>query len=232
MKHETPTLTAKTRDRMGSRYAQRLRKGGRLPAVIYGHKTDTVSVSVDEKETLTALRHGAHVVNVALEGQQPETCLIKELQFGYLGDNLIHVDFARVDLNEEVEVKVHLRYVGHPEAAKTPGAVLTTPMTDIEVVCKVKDIPEEIKVDIAKMEELFMVKDITLPPGVRTKMNPDHIVAQITFVAEEVIATPEAAEVVEGAAPAEPEVITEKKPTDEEAAAGEAPAAKKEAAKK
>jgi len=225
MKHETPTLTAQPRDRMGSRYAARLRKSGRLPAVIYGHKTDTVSVHVDEKETLTALRRGAHVVNVAVEGKPPETCLIKELQFGYLGDNLIHVDFARVDLTEEVEVKVHLRYVGHPEAAKKPGAVLTTPLTDLEVICKVQDIPGEIKVDISKMEEVFTVKDIVLPPGVRTEMNPEHIVAQITFVAEEVLAAPEAAEAAEGAAAAEPEVITEKKPTAEEGAE-ESPAKK------
>jgi large subunit ribosomal protein L25 len=224
MKQETPTLTAQRRDRLGTRYSKRLRNAGRLPCVIYGHKSDPVSVSVDAKETLTALRHGARVVNVAVDGQGSETCLIKELQFGFLGDDVIHIDFARVDLNEEVEVKVHLRFVGHPEAAKKPGAVLTHPITDLEVVCKVKDIPEEIKVDISKMEELVEVKDIKLPEGVRTNVDPEAIVAQITFVAEEVIATPEAAEVAAGAA--EPEVITEKKPTAEEAAAAEAPAKK------
>lgn len=224
MKQETPTLTAQRRDRLGTRYSKRLRNAGRLPCVIYGHKSDPVSVSVDAKETLTALRHGARVVNVAVDGQSSETCLIKELQFGFLGDDVIHIDFARVDLNEEVEVKVHIRFVGHPEAAKKPGAVLTHPMTDLEVICKVKDIPEEIKVDISKMEELVEVKDIKLPEGVRTNVDPETIVAQITFVAEEVIATPEAAEVAAGAA--EPEVITEKKPTAEEAAAAEAPAKK------
>ena len=228
MKHETPTLQAQRRDRLGSRYSKRLRNSGRTPGVIYGHKSDTLSVSVDTKETVTALKRGAHVVNVAVDGGQAETCLVKELQFGFLGDDVIHIDFARVDLNEEVEVKVHLRFVGHPEAAKKPGAVLANPVTDLEVICKVKDIPEEIKVDISKMEEFMMVKDLVLPTGVRTTIDPETIVSQITFVAEEVIATPEAAEVAEGAA-AEPEVITEKKPTAEEAAAAaaEAPAAKK-----
>lgn len=212
MKHETPTLTAQRRDRFGSRYSQRLRKSGRLPCVIYGHKSDPVSVSVDAKETLGVLRHGAHVVNVTIDGGAAETCLIKELQFGFLGDDVIHIDFARVDLNEEVEVKVHLRFVGHPDAAKKPGAVLSHPMTDLEVICKVMDIPAEIKVDISKMEEMVEVKDIALPPGVRTEVDPETIVAQITFVAEEVTA-PEAAEVAEGGA--EPEVITEKKPAEE-----------------
>jgi large subunit ribosomal protein L25 len=229
MKHETPTIKAERRDRLGSRYSQRLRKKGRLPGVIYGHKTDNVAVTVDHKETVGLLKHGAHVVNVAVDGAQPETCLVKDLQFGYLGDDIIHVDFARVDLNEEVEVQVHLKFVGSPEAAMKPGSVLSSPMSDIEVICKVKDIPGEIKVDISKLEEVLMVKDIQLPEGIRTNQTPDSVVAQITFVAEEVVVAPEAAEVVEGAA-AEPEVITEKKPAAEEAVADEA--AKKEAAKK
>ena len=211
MKQETPTIVTAKRDRVGSRYSQRLRKQGRLPGVIYGHKTEPLSISVNEKETVTALKHGAHVVNVAVDGSAPETCLVKEIQFGYLGDNVVHVDFARVDLNEEVEVKVHLRFTGSPESAKKPGSVLGYPMTELEVICKVKDIPEEIKVDIGKMEDVFTVGEIQLPPGVRTKLAPHYLVAQVTFVKEEVIAppTPEAAEVAAG--PAEPEVITEKK---------------------
>ena len=215
MKHETPTITAAARDRVGSRYAQRLRKQGKLPGVIYGHKTEPVHISVDEKETLALLRHGAHVINVSLQGHEAETCLVKDLQFGYLGDDVIHIDFARVDLNEEVEVNVHLRFVGYPEAAKKPGAILAHPMNQLEVVCKVSDIPGEIKVDISKMEDVFTVSDVQLPEGVRTNVDPDQIVAQISFVAEEVAAAPEAAEVE---AAVEPEVITEKK---EEAAAEE-----------
>jgi large subunit ribosomal protein L25 len=223
MKHETPTVKAERRDRLGSRYSKRLRKNGRLPGVIYGHKTDTIAVTVDQKETVGLLKRGAHVVNVAIDGAQPETCLVKDLQFGYLGDDIIHVDFARVDLNEEVEVQVHLKFTGSPEAAKKPGSVLTTPMTEIEVICKVKDIPGEIRVDLSKLEDVLMVKDVKLPEGIRTKENPESVVAQITFIAEEVAATPEAGEVAEGAA-AEPEVITEKKPAEE--AAAEAPAKK------
>ena len=219
MAQETPTIKATSRDQLGTRYSKRLRKTGRLPGVIYGHKANPVTISVDEKETLAVLKKGAHVINVAIEGAQPETCLVKDLQFGYLGDNVIHVDFARVDLNEEVEVNVHLRFTGSPEAAKKPGAVLTYPMAQIEVICKVSEIPSEIKVDISKMEEMFTVAELQLPPGVRTKV-PGHIlVAQIGFVQEEVVAAPEAAEVA--AAATEPEVITEKKPTEEGAAPAE-----------
>lgn len=212
MKHETPTIAAQPRPRVGSKYAQRLRKQGKLPGVIYGHKANPVPIAIDEKDTISVLKRGAHVVNVAIEGAPPETCLVKDLQFGYLGDNLIHVDFARVDLNEEVEVNVHLRFVGAPEAAKKPGSILTHPMSDLEVVCRVADIPSEIKVDLSKMEDVFTVGDVVLPEGVRTKVPPHHIVAQVSFIAEEV-AAPEAAEVA--AAATEPEVITEKKAAEE-----------------
>jgi large subunit ribosomal protein L25 len=221
MKHETPTIVASKRERLGTRYSKRLRNQGQLPGVIYGHKTEPLSIAMNEKETLSILKHGAHVVNVAIDGKSPETCLIKDLQFGYLGDNLIHVDFARVDLNEEVEVKVHLRFTGSPESAKKPGSVLGYPTTDLEVICKVKDIPEEIKVDIGKMEDIFTVGEIQLPPGVRTKLPSHYIVAQVTFVKEEVVA-PAAGEAAEVSATAgEPEVITEKK-AEEKAAAKEA----------
>jgi len=210
MAHETPTIKAQPRDRIGTRYSQRLRKAGRLPGVIYGHQSNPVSISVDEKETLIILRDGAHVVNLAVEGAGSETCLVKELQFGYLGDNVIHIDFARVDLNEEVEVNVHLKFVGTPESAKKPGAILTHPMAQIEVICKVSEIPDEIKVDLSKMDEVFTVGEIQLPPGVTTKLDPDQLVAQVTFVQEETDEAGEAADPT-AAAGTEPEVIVEKK---------------------
>lgn len=208
MAHETPTITAHTRDRLGTRYARRLRSAGRLPAVIYGHQQDPVSVSVDEKETLIHLRRGAHLLNVKIEGGPTETCLVKDVQFGYLGDNVVHLDFTRVDLEEEVEVAVHLHFVGQPEEAKKPGAVLNTHMTELEVICKAGEIPSEIKVDLSKMVgETLTVADLVLPPGVRAAESPESFVVHITFVAEEE-AVGEQAEV---AGAAEPEVITEKK---------------------
>jgi large subunit ribosomal protein L25 len=220
MNRETPTIQAQPRDRVGTRYSQRLRKTGRLPGVIYGHKTEPVSISVDAKEALAVIKRGAHVVNLAMDSQS-ETCLVKELQFGFLGDDLIHIDFARVDLNEEVEVKVHLKFTGQPEAAKKPGAVLTHPVTELEVICKVSEIPSEIKVDISRMEEMVTVREIQLPPGVRTNEPPDRIVAQITLVAEEVVPVAAEAAEVTAVAGAEPEVITEKKAEERAAAAAE-----------
>lgn len=207
MAHETPTVVAQRRDRLGSRYAQRIRREGRLPAVIYGHETDPVHVSLDEKETLGHLRHGSHVLNVQIEGGAVETCLVKDLQFGFLGDNVIHIDLARVDLDEEVSVGVHLRFIGTPEAAKKPGAIVHYNFTELPVICRVRDIPEEIKVDLSSMGESLLASDLTLPAGVRLDIEAEDVVARIEVVLE--AADGEAA-VVEGSG-TQPEVITERK---------------------
>ena len=214
MSHETPTIEVTPRDRIGSTYAQRLRRAGRLPAVIYGHKRDPVAVSMDAKEIITHLEHGAHVVTLNVKGVGPETCLVKVLQFGYLGNDVIHVDFARVDLEEEVEVRVRLNFVGQPHAAGQAGAILTHDLTDLEVICVVNAIPEEIRVDLALMGEgtVLTVGAIELPPGIRAIADPTTPVTHVSFVKQEEEAVGEEAEIVP--APGEPEVITEAKPEE------------------
>ena len=216
---KTPSITATTRARTGSRYAQRLRKQGRLPAVIYGHRTDPVSISVDEKEMLTHLKHGTHVLSLNVEGGSKETCLVKELQFGYLGDNVIHVDFARVELDEEVHVHVHLNFVGEPASARKTGAILSHDLTELEVICRVNEIPDEIKVDLNVMGEatVFTVAEVQLPPGLRATTHPGTPVAHISFVHKEE-AVGEEVEVEPGAE--EPEVITEAKSDEAESGEG------------
>ena len=221
-RHETPMIQVNKRDRTGSAYARRLRRQGRLPAVIYGHKRDPVHVSVDAKEILTHLRQGAHVLSLQEgEASKAETCLVKELQFGYLGDDVVHIDFARVNLDEEVEVHVHLNFVGQPAAQKS-GAILSHDITELEVICRVDAIPEEIKVDLTTMgeETVLTVADITLPPGVRAVVDPEAPVVHLYFLKkEEEVAVGEEAEV---AATEEPEVITEAKEADETKKAGAA----------
>ncbi len=216
---KTPSITATTRARTGSRYAQRLRKQGRLPAVIYGHETDPVSISVDEKEMLTHLKHGTHVLSLNVEGGSRETCLVKELQFGYLGDNVIHVDFARVELDEEVHVHVHLNFVGEPASVRKTGAILSHDLTELEVICRVNEIPDEIKVDLNLMGEatVLTVGEVPLPPGLRATTHPGTPVAHISFVHKEE-AVGEEVEVEPGAE--EPEVITEAKPDEAEPGEG------------
>ena len=206
MSKQTIILPVERRERTGSRYADRLRRSGRLPAVVYGQQTDPVHVSVDERELLDHLHAGARVIELQSENGT-ETCLVKDLQFGYLGDNVIHVDFARVNLDQVVTVNIPITTTGSPKLASEPGAMLETVRNEIEVQCKVSDIPTEIKVDLTDMGEALTVGDLPLPSGVTAMLEDDKHIVHITFVKEE--AEGEEAEV--DAAGDEPEVITEKK---------------------
>ncbi|MCH2147219.1 MAG: 50S ribosomal protein L25, partial [Phycisphaerales bacterium] len=137
MAHEAPVVQVELREKLGTTYARRLRKSGRLPATIYGKGSDPVSVSVDEREIITHLQAGNHVIELDNGDGSPATVLVKDLQFGYLGDNLIHVDFARVDLKQVVTIKMSLDIVGQPTNASAAGAVLEVPRPEIEIECMV-----------------------------------------------------------------------------------------------
>jgi len=187
--------------------------------VIYGHAVDPLSITVNEKEMLSVLHAGAHVVEVAVDGAV-ETCLVKDLQFGWLGDNVIHVDFARVNLDEEVTIHVHLNFIGVPPALKA-GSTLQHDHTEMTVRCKVRDIPSQVRIDLGKMEGNHLVAgDVALPAGVTLAMDPHSPICTVSFVRE--VAAAPAAEAAEGAAAAAPEVLSAKD-KDKAAPASEAP---------
>ncbi len=217
MAKEVPTIQASTRDRVGSRYSKRLRAAGRLPAVIYGHGSEPLAVHVDEKITIGALKKGLHVINLEIEGKGAETCLVKDLQFGFMGDDVIHMDLARVNLDEVVTVTVSFEFYGAPDAAKRSGVVIVNELNDIQVSCKVRDIPEHIRIDLTTMhEDTFTAGQLKLPANVTLAGDPHAVIVRVQIVKEEAAA--EAA--APGAAAAAP------------AAAAAAPAAEKKDAKK
>ena len=208
MSKETPVLVAKKREKLGTRYSRRLRAAGELPANLYGHGSEPMAISLNEHETIYALKKGAHVLALKFESGETDTVLVKDLQFGYLGDNVIHMDLARVNLDEVVTVKVHLSFIGQPEAAKKPGAIIVYDMPDIEVSCKVRDIPEEIKTDLSQLAgESLTVGMLKLPAGVTPVAGKEETILRIQIMKEEAAAG-EAAAPAAGAAP---EVLTAKK---------------------
>jgi large subunit ribosomal protein L25 len=216
MAKEVPTIEATHRDRLGSRYSKRLRAAGRLPAVIYGHGSEPLSVHVDEKITVGALKRGLHVMNLTIAGKT-ETCLVKDLQFGFLGDDVIHMDLARVNLDEVVTVTVSLEFYGAPEAAKKSGTVVVHELADVQISCKVRDIPEHLRVDMTTMTgETFTASDLKLAAGTTLATDPHAVIVRVQTVKEEAAA--------EAAAPAAAAAAP--------AAAGAAPAAAAPAAKK
>lgn len=219
MATQAPQVTAQTRTQLGSRANKRLRDAGHLPGVIYGHKEAIIPVTLPKKEVVNHLRHGAHLFDLAIDGKS-EKVLVKEVQYDHLGIEVIHVDFARVSLDEKVEVTVPLVLKGEPKG-EADGAVLQQFINELEIECLVTEIPNEIVHNVTEMEKdsELHISDLKLPPGARALQDGDLLVAAVREIEEEVAATEGVAE--EGAA--EPEVIGRKK-EDEEGAEGAAPA--------
>src|SRR5438477_3547964 len=207
---QTATISAKPRSELGTRANKRLRLSGQIPGVIYGHKEAVVPVTLPKKEVVNHLHRGAHLFDLSLDGKS-EKVLVKEVQYDHLGLELIHVDFARVSLDEKVEVTVPLELKGEPKG-EAEGGVLQQIISELEIECLVTDIPEIIRHNVSEMKlnDVLHIKDLQLPPGVRCLQDEDLIVATVKEVLEEA-----AVPVVEEG-PAEPEVIGRK--PEEEAA--------------
>jgi large subunit ribosomal protein L25 len=219
---QSAQVTAMPREALGSRANRRLREAGLLPGVIYGHKEAIVPVTLPRKEVADHLNRGAHLFDLTLDGKN-EKVLVKEVQYDHLGMEVIHVDFARVSLDEKVKVTVPLELKGTPKG-EADGGVLQQIISSLEVECLVTEIPDAIRHNVTEMalDDVLHINDLKVPPGVKVLQDGELIVATVKEVMEEV--APAVAE--EG--PAEPEVIGRKLAEGEEAAAGEAAPADKE----
>ncbi len=185
-KHEIPKLTAATREATGSRFSARLRACGQLPAVIYGHKKQSVHVSVDAKEMRHLLHHNTHVLEIVRDSES-EPCLIKEVQWDHLGSQVIHVDLARVDLTERVRTHVALELIGEPVGLKESGAFLEHHHPEVEVECQASAIPDRLTADIGELDvgKPLTVADLSLPDGVECTLGPDTVLAGISIAMEQ-----------------------------------------------
>src|SRR5271170_4819281 len=164
---QTANITVKPRSELGSRANKRLRDAGFLPGVIYGHKEAVIPVTLPRKEVVNHLRGGAHLFDLHLDGHAQKV-LIKEVQYDHLGIEVIHVDFARVSLDEKVKVTVGIELKGTPKGEEE-GGVMQQMLVELEVECLVTDIPEIIRHNVAEMalNDVVHVSDLVLPAGVK-----------------------------------------------------------------
>lgn len=203
------SLPVHARTTTGTRAAKKVRKGGMIPGIVYGHKETPVSVSVPAKELDHAIRilH-ARTFAINLNGKA-ETVLIRELQWDHLGKEMFHIDLWRVDKDERVKVTVPVELRGAPKT--TGGGVLDQPFHTLHIECLAVKIPDSIRVDISGLVlgSPIHVSELVLPEGVKVLESPEAVVVQLKLPGQE----PEATEVT-GAA--EPEVLTAKKPKEGE----------------
>lgn len=208
----TVSLATEPRSGTGSRAAHKLRKAGRIPAVIYGHKEAVVAVTVDSKELHRAivLQH-ARVLDLKVGGKT-ETVLIRELQWDHLGSEMIHADFTRVSKDEKVRVTVPVKLKNAPKSMG--GGVLDQPFHQVHIECLAIAIPDSVTIDITNltMGSPIHVSDLALPEGVKVLEAPEGVVVQLKLPGAEA-----AAPVAADAAASGPEVIkAEKKKAEDE----------------
>lgn len=164
----------------GSAESNRLRAQGRIPAVLYGHGTDPVPVSVDARELRAALSTDAglnQLLNVRV-GSASHLALARELQRHPVRNTLSHVDFLIVRRDEVVTADVPLILVGEAKEVERQGGLVEQPVTSITVRATPDRIPHAIEIDITELTvgESVRVSDLRLPEGVVTEVDPEEAV--------------------------------------------------------
>jgi large subunit ribosomal protein L25 len=208
---KTLRLKAEIRENTGSKAAAKERKQGRIPAVVYGHKKETVAISLDAHNLVEGLHHGHRLMDVQI-GKKSQKMLVKDLQYDHLGKDIIHVDLIRVDVTETVKVMVAIELKGIAKGTHE-GGIINEHIDHLEIECQAANIPENIVVSVADMDigDALHASDIELPDDVKLSSPPDTLLVTCSLVAAAKVA-----EEIEEEEPTVPEVITEAKETEEE----------------
>ena len=201
-------LQAEVGRRAGSSDARRLRADGKIPAVVYGHGMDPISVSVDRRELRQALS-GAAGMNTILDLTVDGTVypsLIKDIQRHPVKRNVQHIDFIQVNLNEEIVVSIPIHLEGEAKDVSANGGLVDLSMQELQVRTTPRNIPDSVVIDVSEMtmDTVIRVEDIALPSGVAAEADADAPVVTVLTMrtpvldAEEEAAEAAAAEGAEG----------------------------------
>jgi large subunit ribosomal protein L25 len=214
-------LTAERRTATGRSAVRKLKAAGSIPAVIYGAKDKAETLQVSRRDINAMLSHAAGeniLVELEIAGKS-RLALVQEVQHAPVGGAILHIDFHAVSMDEVIEADVPLEPLGTANGVKNMGGLLEQNLRSLAIECLPRDLPDVITVDVSALNigDAIHVREIPLPEGVSTRVQPDLTAFSVLAptVEEEPVAA--AAE-----APTGPEVIREKK-EEPEAAAGAAP---------
>ncbi|MBB5215230.1 50S ribosomal protein L25/general stress protein Ctc [Parapusillimonas granuli] len=165
-------FNATTRSDKGTSASRRLRRAGRVPAIVYGGNADPLSIELDHNEIFHALRKEefhASILDMQLDGKGQQV-LLRAVQWHPYKPQVLHVDFQRVDAKQAITTKVPLHFLNGDisPAVKTHGQLISHVMTELEVTCLPADLPQAIEVDLSQLGAggNVYLSDITLPQGV------------------------------------------------------------------
>src|SRR6201997_2550883 len=230
------TLEAQPRSAGNKNEARRVRRGGKIPAVVYGAGKDSLPVSVDPRQVTRILSsetgHNT-IFDLALDGSKSKAMIV-DWQYEPIKGKLLHIDVKRIAMDKKLAVMVPIFLKGEAVGVKQQGGILEQMLREVEVECLPVDIPSHIDVDVSELVfgEVLRVIDLPHSDKITFLTDENQPVAHVTSVKEEVVATPEAAAAEAAAGPAEPEVIKKGKQETEEAAEGAAPEKAEKAEKK
>jgi len=216
----TAQLSASTRDSVGKGAARTLRSAGQIPAVIYGHAREPMSLAVPAREVeklLERVSAESTVIELNLAGGVART-LIREIQRHPFKKQILHIDFQELVAGEKVSVNVPIVLTGTPEGVRVSGGILSQVMSELTILVDPVNIPRRIEADVTHVliGHSIHVSDLKVPEGVEVLDEADATIAVVS--APKVEAEPVA--VAEGAEPgAEPELI--RKTKDDEEGEGE-----------
>jgi len=215
------TLEVARRESSGKGVARKLRQQGRIPAVVYGGHRESVAIEVDRKAVAELIQKSQHGVRSIFllkmaDTDQQRHAMIKEIQMDPISRKMTHIDFIRVVMDEVIRTTVPVHVTGTAIGVKQ-GGLLDFQVRDLHVECLPTAIPDSIEVDISELDvhDYVRIGDIKLPDGVKVLDDPDRVVVGVTLARAEVVEAV-VAPAEEGVVPAEPEVISKGKKTEEE----------------
>ena len=211
----TVVIEARKRELIGKKSSKKLRKMGLVPGVFYEKGKPAVHLAFDIKALQYFMSHAHGLVDIKIEGKkEPLKCVLKDVQYHPVTDEVIHVDFQGVTMGEKISVTVPLVLRGTPRGVKE-GGLLEHMIRELEIECLPKHLPEQLEIDVShlKIGDALHVKDLSFE-NIRILDDPNEVIL--------VIEAPRVEEAVEEAAatfeeePPEPEVITSRKEEKEE----------------
>ena len=211
------TIAAELRTSRGKNEARRLRVEKQIPAVVYGTGKDPVAVSVSTKvivKILSSTTGGNTIFNLDIAGAEKAPVMLKDWQNHPLKENILHVDFIRIDLTKRLKVRVRVLNMGDPRGVKEQGGVFEIISRDIEIDCLPEENPEDFRVEVTEFRigSSLRASDIPLSGEMKLVSAPDQLISHVVSPAKE--AEPEAAEAAATTA-AEPEVVKKGKKEEE-----------------
>ena len=213
------SLNATKRDGAGKGVARKLRQDGRVPAVMYGKDMEPMHLSLNTMEAghlFHSISTDNTIVDLVVEGEKESfPTLVREIQAHPHKNELVHVDFLRIQMGVAVEVEVPVELLGTPVGVKLHGGVLEHLVHEVPVKCIPSLIPESIQVDVSGLdiEDSVHLTDLAFPEGVELLIDDDRTVCLVSAPRAE--APAEEAGAAEGDKAAEPEVIGQGEDEDE-----------------